>query len=144
MIWLDNVRYAKLWKVFDYADDAKYADASIGTSEKNPDGEWVNSRWPARFIGHAFNKLKKGDFDEGDKLRIVQGKLSNESYQDAEGNWKTALRMLVIEAELESDAETADEKPVSKPATKKTTKTTNKTTTKSEPEEPAQDGDLPW
>ena len=136
MIWLDNIRYAKLWKVFDYTNDAKYADASVGTSEKNTDGGWVNSRWPARFIGHAFNKLKKGDFDEGDKLRIVQGKLSNESYQDAEGNWKTALRMLIIEAEPEGD----DEKPVSKPAAKKTTKTT----TQSEPEAPAQDGDLPW
>ena len=138
MIWLDNVRYAKLWKVFDYEDDAKYADASIGTSEKNPDGEWVNSRWPARFIGHAFNKLKKGDFDEGDKLRIVQGKLSNESYQDADGNWKNALRMLVMDAEIEN-GETPE-----KSADKKTTKKATKTTAKSEPDEPAQDGDFPW
>ena len=94
MFWVSK-KYVKIWKVFELKD--KYADLSVGTSEKNRDGEYVNSRWPARAIGHAFQQLKKGEFKEGDTVSVTSAKLSNESYKDESGEWKTNLRLVILE-----------------------------------------------
>ena len=94
MFWV-NARYAKVWKIFAAKD--KYADLSVGTSEKKQDGTYINSRWPARCIGKALNQVKKGTVKEGEQYAILQAKLSNEHYKTEDGEWKDALRLLILE-----------------------------------------------
>lgn len=137
MFWIDNARYAKIWKIFQPKDsNAKYLDVSIGTSEKNQDGEYVNSDWPARVIGKAFNQISKGDFKEKDTVDIVKAKLSNERYVDKDGNHRNALRLLILELAPAGSAGSAAPTASAAPAPKAAAK-------------PAQsvakdDGDLPW
>ena len=93
MFFVTN-RYAKIWKIF--KEKEKYVDMSVGTSEKDKDGEYRNSQWPARAIGHAFQQYKNGEIAEGQQYAI-RGKLTNERYQDDDGNWKDNYRLLIMD-----------------------------------------------
>ena len=57
MIFNDNKIYAKVWKVTP-SENGKYIDLQITTSEKDNDGNYVNSSWFPRVIGKAVNTLK--------------------------------------------------------------------------------------
>lgn len=97
MIYCTNKIYGKVWKI---TKAEKYLDLQMTTSEKNADGEYINSGWFPRCIGHAFNSLKD-TLKEGDRIVITKSKLTNERYTAKDGTVKSAFRFLVLEAEVE-------------------------------------------
>lgn len=97
MIYCTNKIYGKVWKI---TKAEKYLDLQMTTSEKNTDGEYINSGWFPRCIGHAFNSLKD-TLKEGDRIVITKSKLTNERYTAKDGTVKSAFRFLVLEAEVE-------------------------------------------
>ena len=103
MIFIHDKIYAKVWKV---NEKEKYIDLQATTSEKNQDGNYINSGWFPRLIGHAFNSLK-GKIKEGDRIVITKSKLTNERYTAEDGTTKSSFKFVVLEAEIEGDRETA-------------------------------------
>ena len=107
MIFNSNKIYAKVWKVKP-ADNKKYIDLQITTSEKNRDNEYVNSGWFPRAIGHAVNSLK--NVKEGDRILITKSKFTNERHEDNDGNIKSFFRFLILEASVEKQENNAPAK----------------------------------
>ena len=116
MIFCHDKIYAKVWKV---TPSEKYLDLQISTSEKDREGNYVNSSWFPRCIGHAFNSLN-GKLKEGDRITITTSKLSNEKYTAKDGSVKSAFRFLILEASIDqprgaqvesSQQETQDKQP---------------------------------
>ena len=103
MIFIHDKIYAKVWKV---NEKEKYIDLQATTSEKSQDGNYINSGWFPRLIGHAFNSLK-GKIKEGDRIVITKSKLTNERYTAEDGTTKSAFKFVVLEAAIEGDRETA-------------------------------------
>ena len=100
MIFIHDKIFAKVWKV---EKSEKYIDLQVTTSEKDKEGNYVNSGWFPRLIGHAFNALKDA-IKEGDTLIITKCKITNERYEDNEGNKKSRFKFVVLEASIsESD-----------------------------------------
>lgn len=97
MIFINNNLYAKVWKI---DRKEKYTDLNISTSEKDREGNYINSSWYPRAIGHAHNSLK--DVKEGDRITIKQGKLSMDPYEK-DGVKKYAFRFLILSAEINED-----------------------------------------
>lgn len=97
MIFIHDKIYAKVWKVEKHE---KYIDLQATTSEKDAEGNYVNSGWFPRLIGHAFNSLKD-EIKEGDRLVITKSKMTNERYKDREGNTKSAFKFVILEAEID-------------------------------------------
>lgn len=97
MIFIHDKIYAKVWSV-DKHD--KYIDLQVTTSEKNPDGNYVNSGWFPRLIGHAFNSLKD-KINIGDRLIITKSKMTNERYTNQDGSKKSSFKFVVLEAEID-------------------------------------------
>lgn len=108
MIFCNNNVYAKVWKVQKKTD--KYIDLQISTSEKDKDGNYINSSWFPRCIGHAFNALKD-TLKEGDRITITKCKFSNEKYTAQDGTTKSAFRFIILEASVDAprDAEQKNE-----------------------------------
>ena len=100
MIFCRDKIFAKVWKV---TPAEKYLDLQISTSEKDQNGNYINSNWFPRAIGHAFNALK--NIKEGDRITITKCKLSNEKYTAKDGTTKSAFRFVILEA---SAVETRD------------------------------------
>ena len=98
MIFIHDKIYAKVWKITKHE---KYADIQITTSEKDNDGNYINSGWFPRLIGHAFNSLKD-TLKEGDKIVITKSKMTNERYTAQDGSLKSAFRFLILEAEIDN------------------------------------------
>lgn len=119
MIFVKDKIYAKVWKVEKFD---KYIDLQATTSEKDKDGNYINSGWYPRLIGHAFNSLKD-TIKEGDTIIFTKSKLSNERYVDNEGNKKSRFRFLVFEAE---PSDSADSTPTTPSETKAQTPSENK------------------
>jgi hypothetical protein len=109
MIFVHDKIYAKVWKITNKSE--KYTDLQVTTSEKNAEGEYVNSGWFPRLIGHAHNSLKD-TLKEGDRIVITKSKLTNERYTDANGNTKSSFRFVILEAEIDSK----DNAPATTPA----------------------------
>ena len=99
MIFCHDTIYAKVWEVKTFE---KYLELRISTSEKdkNNEGQYINSTWFPRCIGHAFNALK-GKVKEGDRIVINLSKLSNEKYTAKDGTTKSAFRFVILEASIE-------------------------------------------
>lgn len=127
MIYCTNQIFGKVWKVKP-ADNGKYIDLQMTTSEKDADGNYKNSGWFPRAIGHAANSLK--GVKDNDRIVVTKAKFTNERYEDANGNKKSAFRFLILEASI---VENEDSK---KPAAE-----TKKTPEKTEPE---QVDECPW
>lgn len=100
MIFIHDKIYAKVWKVEKHE---KYIDLQATTSEKDADGNYINSGWFPRIIGHAFNSLKD-EIKEGDRLVITKSKMTNERYKDRDGNTKSAFKFVILEAEIDKPA----------------------------------------
>lgn len=98
MFFCHDKIYARVWKI---TPSEKYLDLQISTSEKKQDGEYINSSWFARCVGHAFNSLN-GKLKEGDRITITTAKLSNERYTAKDGSIKSALRFVILEAGIEA------------------------------------------
>ena len=101
MIFIHDKIYAKVWKVEKFD---KYIDLQATTSEKDKEGNYINSGWFPRLIGHAFNALKDS-LKEGDTLIITKSKMTNERYEDKEGNKKSRFKFVVLEATISEPRE---------------------------------------
>lgn len=99
MIFNNGQIYGKVWKVT-RPESGKYIDLQMSTSEKDSDGNYHNSSWFPRVIGHALNSLK--DVKEGDRICITKSKFTNERYEDQNGNKKSSFRFVVLEASFAS------------------------------------------
>ena len=106
MIFIHDKIYAKVWKVDKYE---KYIDLQVTTGEKDKDGNYINSGWFPRLIGHAFNSLKD-KIKEGDKLIITKSKMTNERYTK-DGVTKSAFKFIVLEAEIDEPRDAAQAAP---------------------------------
>lgn len=98
MIFCNNKIYAKVWKVTP-ADNGKYIDLQITTSEKDSEDNYVNSSWFPRCIGKAVNTLK--GVKREDRIVITKCKFTNERYTFEDGSSKSFFRFLILEAEIE-------------------------------------------
>ena len=107
MIFIHDKIYAKVWKV---DKKEKYIDLQATTSEKDNDGNYINSGWFPRLIGHAFNSLKD-KIKEGDRLIITKSKMTNERYTAQDGTTKSAFKFVVLEAEIEESRDAAPAAP---------------------------------
>lgn len=107
MIFIHDKIYAKVWKVDKHE---KYIDLQATTSEKDTDGNYINSGWFPRLIGHAFNSLKD-KIKEGDRLIITKSKMANERYTAQDGSTKSAFKFVVLEAEIEEPKDSAPAAP---------------------------------
>ena len=107
MIFIHDKIYAKVWKV---DKKEKYIDLQATTSEKDNDGNYVNSGWFPRLVGHAFNSLKD-KIKEGDRLIITKSKMTNERYTAQDGTTKSAFRFVVLEATIEESRDSAPAAP---------------------------------
>ena len=95
MIFNNNQIFAKVWKS---TVEEKYIDLQISTSEKDGDGNYKNSSWFPRVIGHAYNTLK--DVKEGDRITITKSKFTNERYEDKDGNKRQVTDIIANEVEF--------------------------------------------
>ena len=133
MIFNNNQIFAKVWKS---TVEEKYIDLQISTSEKDGDGNYKNSSWFPRVIGHAYNTLK--DVKEGDRITITKSKFTNERYEDKDGNKRSFFRFIILEATINNDDASQEEE--NEPPKKKTY-TAKKS---SAPAQKEQDDDCPW
>lgn len=123
MIFCNGQIYAKVWKATP-AENGKYIDLRISTSEKGQDGNFVNSTWFPRAIGHAANSLK--GVKDGDRILITKAKFTNESREISEGNRRSYFNFRILEAKILSednqhqsshDAEAVKKEPTLPPST---------------------------
>ena len=121
MIYTTNPIYGKVWKIM--RTEQKYMDVRMTTSSKNSDGEWVDSTWFPRIMGHAFNSLK-GSLKDGDKIVITKAIIENPSYDAADGNKKSSFKFRILEASISNGEQGASND-------------TNETAPESAPSEPA-------
>ena len=84
--------YARVWKVW---KKEKYTDLSISTGDKQEDGTYKNSKWPARLVGKA-----NIDVAEGDSIVITKAKIENVWDKERNKEW---LRVIAFELENEDD-----------------------------------------
>lgn len=116
MIFIHDKIFAKVWKIT--KREEKYLELQMTTSEKGQDGNYINSGWFPRVIGHAFNTLKD-TLKEGDRIIITKSKLTNERYTANDGTTKSAFRFLILEANIDDAPNKSNEvetKEASKPA----------------------------
>lgn len=132
MIYCKEKNYAKVWKILKKTD--KYMDLQISTSEKDKDGNYLNSSWFPRVIGHAYQSLKD-TLNEGDRIIITGCKFTNEKYTAQDGTIKSAFRLLIL------DAEKADDSDKTSGGEKAEETKTQPTTAREAAKQPA---DCPW
>lgn len=97
MIFNENKIYAKVWKVT-HAENGKYIDLQITTSEKGSDGSYINSSWFPRAIGKSVNTLK--DVKREDRIIITKSKFTNER-KDTDNGIKSYFRFIILEAVID-------------------------------------------
>lgn len=138
MFYCSNA-YGTVFKV-EIAD--KRVKARISTSEKNKDGEYINSYWNAAFVGNAYDLAKS--LTDKDRIHINKCKITNEDYTTKDGEKRSWLQVTIFDFEkLEHDSPSADD---IKDVIKKS-KSTKKSTKKSAIEQAAEelsDDDLPF
>lgn len=111
-----SARYAKVWKIFQPKE--KSCGMNIGTSDKQQDGTYENSKWPAIAVGHALSQVKNGNIKEGEQYAIIKGKVKNVPYKDENGEWHERLSLIVSEFAPAGSTEsksTSTEAPAKKP-----------------------------
>lgn len=94
MVYFTNC-YAKMWTL-DLS--AKFPKARITTSEKDQQGEWINSTWFPTFLGDAAGKVKKLEGTE--RIKILKGKLTATSKKMDDGTFKNYTNMTIFDFEL--------------------------------------------
>lgn len=105
MIFNTGKIFGRVWKVTP-GESGKYLDLEMTTSEKDKDGNYENSGWFPRVIGHALNTLK--DVKKGDKIVITKSKFTNIRQKDEQGNTRSYFKFLVLEAEIDGGSSPQD------------------------------------
>ena len=72
MIWLNDLKFVKVYKV---EDKGNFVKAQLSTSEKKQDGTYEKSSWFASFVGGAKEQAKH--LQDKDTITITKGKLTN-------------------------------------------------------------------
>ena len=106
MIYTTNPIYGKVWKVM--KTEQKYMDVRMTTSAKDSDGQYVDSTWFPRIMGHAFNSLK-GTLKDGDRIVITKAIIENPSYPTADGSKKSYFKFRILEASINNENKSQDE-----------------------------------
>ena len=76
MIFTNDVRFVKVWKVEHYE---KYTKLQVSTSDKKQDGSYENSGWYLKLVGKAFEQGRH--LQKGDTITVKSGKLTNKYNQ---------------------------------------------------------------
>ena len=97
MIFCNGKIKEKDWKATT-AENGKDLEIRISTTEKEKDGNFVNSTWFPRAIGHAANSLK--GVKDGDRILITKAKFTNESREISEGNRRSYFNFRILEAKI--------------------------------------------
>lgn len=120
----------------------KRVTARISTSEKNKDGEYINSYWNAAFVGNAYDLAKS--LTDKDRIHINKCKITNEDYTTKDGEKRSWLQVTIFDFEkLEHNSPSVDNNN----DTTKKSKSAKKSTKKSAIEQAAEelsDDDLPF
>lgn len=152
-IWFENC-YAKIWKIT--KKEEKYTNFTMSTSEKDRqhEGKYINSNWLGTAIGHAHNQIANGEIEAGDRVTIAKGKVLIDSYQDKDGEYHNATKVVVTEFSIEGrDEDDAPPKKSKKVPPKKDKVPPKKSKAKPEPEDDdeddgvisdEEDGELPF
>lgn len=98
MIYNENKIYAKVWKITP-SDNGKYIDLQITTSEKDQDGNYINSSWFPRCIGKSVNTLK--ELTAEDRIVITKSKFTNERKTLEDGTVRSFFRFIILEAKID-------------------------------------------
>lgn len=139
MIYAKNAEvYATVWKI-NHPENGKYIDVQITTSEKNKNGEYENSSWMARVIGHALNSLK--GIKERDRIKITSFKMSN--IYDKEKN-RSFLKMLIFEAKFADNKMNNNNDTSNANTSSETNASEKKAPAKPETQNKDSKEDLPW
>lgn len=115
MIYCNSKTYARVWKVTP-ANNGKYIDLQITTSEKDMEDNYVNSSWFPRCIGKSVNTLK--GVKREDRIIISKCKFTNERYTAEDGSTKSRFRLIILEAEIERRTEGGSAQANTQPAAK--------------------------
>lgn len=86
--------FATVWNV---EGKGKYVQGRISTSEKDQEGNYINSNWFARFVGKC--KDNALDLNERDRIKILSGKITNIVGGEGE-NKKSYLNVVIFDFEL--------------------------------------------
>ena len=91
--------------------------ARYSTSEKNQNGDYINSSWNIVFLGGALEKAKQ--LKDRQRIHINKAKPTNRSYKDKEGNSKwwmqiTAFDFDILEHGTKSNNNSTTDKTVNK------------------------------
>ena len=122
----------QVWKVTP-SENGKYVDLQITTSEKDSNGDYVNSSWFPRVIGKAVNTLK--GLKREDRIIITKSKFTNER-RDTDDGKKSFFRFLILEAEIEGSERASGNTPA--------TDTNKKNKLKEESAPAAAEDACPW
>lgn len=141
--------YAKVWKTV--RTEEKYIDLNITTSEKDQEGNYINSGWFIRCVGAAYNKAKK--LGEGARIKILKGKITNERRKTEDNSFKpygADIRIMVFDFDVvdQGNSYKEDEEETPKKTTKKKASTKKESTKKKQEiedeEEDDDDLDIPF
>lgn len=94
MFFLKNA-YCKLWEV---EMKEKYAKGRISTSDKNQNGEYINSNWFCTFVGKAKDKAE--ELEGTERLNILSGKVSNVGRKQDDGSYKNFTGVTIFDFEV--------------------------------------------
>lgn len=89
MIWLNDLKFVKVYKV---EDKGNFVKAQLSTSEKKQDGTYENSSWFASFVGGAKEQAKH--LQDKDTITITKGNITNVYNKEA---GKSYLNMTIFE-----------------------------------------------
>ena len=84
--------------VFEPKVEEKVVRARYSTSEKNQNGDYINSSWNIVFLGGALEKAKQ--LKDRQRIHINKAKLTNRSYKDKEGNSKWWMQITAFDFDI--------------------------------------------
>lgn len=112
--------------VFKVEVDERKVKARLSTSDKNKDGDYINSFWNAVFVGGAYDLAKS--LSDKDRIHINKCKISNEDYTTKDGDKRSWLQVTIFDFEkLEHSSSNGDDKAETTKKSKSTKKSTKKT-----------------
>lgn len=102
--------------VFEPKVEEKVVKARYSTSEKDQNGDYINSSWNIIFLGGALEKAKQ--LKDRQRIHINKAKLTNRSYKDKEGNSKWWMQITVFDFDVLEHGKKNNNDSVDKPANK--------------------------
>ena len=83
-------QFAVIWEV--QKVEERYSKVRLGTSEKDQEGNYVNSNWFTTFLGNAHKSVTT--LSAKDRVKIT-GKVTNVSKKQDDGTFKTYMNVVV-------------------------------------------------